>query len=225
MKYLTSKTAIAIYVLIVLGAVFFAYQAYKKQDAAPTVQQPSQDQGAASNPQTVAQTESTDPALGGSPQNQSSSTSTSAATTPANSSSTATANNTTTSTDDGSSSSSSPTDDTTASPVSTDKNVSGSILANITTDDCNNSCQAFASNLSQLEYCQEVCGISPVKNITSSSTCKKDSGIQQDYCYKDLAITKEDNSYCDDINDANIKQTCQSRIEQDSVESHGNSGA
>ncbi len=101
-------------------------------------------------------------------------------------------------------------------PVSTETDVTGSVAAHITSQHCNSNCQAFANDLSLLEYCQEVCGISPVKNVT---ICDSKKGLQKDYCNKDLAINKKDASLCDKIQDANLKQACKNRISQDIIES------
>ena len=93
--------------------------------------------------------------------------------------------------------------------------VSGSKLANITQEHCSNDCQAFGIDLTLKEYCEQACGISPIKNVSS---CDDQKDIQKDYCQKDLAITKKDSSLCDKIIDGNIKLACQSRIQQDAIE-------
>lgn len=89
-------------------------------------------------------------------------------------------------------------------------------LAHITTEHCNTNCDAFAIDFELLEYCQQVCGIAPVKEV---SDCDGKSGIEKDYCLKDLAIGKKDSKLCDPIKDANVKLTCQNRILEDLVES------
>ncbi|MDX9856080.1 MAG: hypothetical protein RBS86_04695 [Candidatus Moranbacteria bacterium] len=89
-------------------------------------------------------------------------------------------------------------------------------LAHITTEHCTSNCDAFAIDLELLEYCQQVCGLAPVKEV---SNCDGKSGIEKDYCLKDLAIGKKDSKLCDPIKDANIKQTCQNRILEDLIES------
>ncbi|HWQ59938.1 MAG TPA: hypothetical protein VN420_02215 [Candidatus Fimivivens sp.] len=94
---------------------------------------------------------------------------------------------------------------------------SGSVLANVSNDQCQSACKAYANDLSLLEYCQQVCGLAPIKTVTSSD-CSKKSGIQKDYCYKDLAMTRQDISVCDKIKDTNIKKTCSTRITQDIIE-------
>lgn len=113
----------------------------------------------------------------------------------------------------------------TATPESTspininERNTSGKTLAHITTEHCDNGCQAFAMDFKLLEYCQQVCGIAPVKEV---SNCDDKNNIEKDYCLKDLAIAKKDFSLCGPINDANVKLTCQNRITEDIIESQAN---
>lgn len=92
-------------------------------------------------------------------------------------------------------------------------------LAHITTEHCDNNCQAFAMDFKLLEYCHQVCGIAPLKEV---SGCDDKNNLEKDYCLKDLAITKKDSALCESINDANIKQTCQNRIMEDILESQAN---
>ncbi|MEI7891249.1 MAG: hypothetical protein WCI36_04775 [bacterium] len=99
--------------------------------------------------------------------------------------------------------------------ISTTPTISGSTLAHVTAEHCNNGCQAFSIDLKLFEYCQQTCGISPIKNEAS---CEGKNDIQKDYCNKDLAITKKDISICEKIADANIKETCKNRITQDVIE-------
>lgn len=96
---------------------------------------------------------------------------------------------------------------------------SGSVLANVSNDQCQNGCKAFANDLSLLEYCQQVCGLTPIKSVTSADCTKKEE-IRKDYCYRVLAVTKKDLSACDKIKDANIKKTCTTRVTQDIIENH-----
>jgi hypothetical protein len=100
-------------------------------------------------------------------------------------------------------------------PNKTDSQTSGNMFAHITTEHCRAGCQAFANKLDYFEYCQQVCGITPVKNV---SKCDGKDGIEKDYCIKDLGITKSDSSICDKINDVNVQKTCKNRIAQDIIE-------
>jgi hypothetical protein len=91
----------------------------------------------------------------------------------------------------------------------------GNMFAHITTEHCDTGCKAFANKLNFLEYCQQVCGLVPIKKVKN---CDNKKDLEKDYCNKDLAITKKDVSLCANIKDANIQQTCQNRIMQDIIE-------
>jgi len=98
----------------------------------------------------------------------------------------------------------------------------GETQANITTEHCDYECNSFAIDSKLLEYCQQVCGLAPVKEV---SDCDGKSGIEKDYCQKDLAINKKNSSLCGKIQDANIKLTCQNRIIEDLLENQPESEA
>ncbi|MFA5994404.1 MAG: hypothetical protein WC823_05595 [Parcubacteria group bacterium] len=98
------------------------------------------------------------------------------------------------------------------------------IKANITPVHCDNDCKAFANDLVLFAYCQEVCGISPIK---TDANCDAKKDLEKDYCLKDLAITKTDSALCEGIIDDNIRKTCHNRIAEDlleKVQSGNNSG-
>ena len=101
--------------------------------------------------------------------------------------------------------------------VNNQTNSSEDVLVNITNEHCDSECKAFANNFEHLEYCQQVCGISPSKKV-STSDCKEKKDLAKDYCFKDLAIRKKDFSICDKIEDSNIKNACKDRITQDIIE-------
>lgn len=88
-------------------------------------------------------------------------------------------------------------------------------LPNINATDCDNECQNFKDNAKNLTYCQEVCGLTPIKNDTD---CANKTGLEKDYCLKDLGIAKKDFKLCDQIQDVGIKKTCQNRITEDIIE-------
>jgi len=89
----------------------------------------------------------------------------------------------------------------------------------VTTQDCDNNCKSF-SDAEDLKYCQNVCGLSkPKKTVSKSSDCAAiEDSLEQDYCYKDLAISKKDMKICDNIGDTNIKKTCTNRITEDIID-------
>jgi hypothetical protein len=197
-KHLTSKLAIIIYSLALIGLLFWAYTLFKaKKVNAPSSQSFTQDSSNdIASVDDIANDSDGDNQNANASDNQSSATS---------------------NTENSSNTQSVPAQviDKNAPSVSPETNVSGSMLAKISTEHCNNGCQAFSNDLILLEYCQQACGISPIKNVTN---CDDKKDIQKDYCNKDLAINKKDLSLCEKIADANIKQSCQNRINQDIIE-------
>lgn len=87
----------------------------------------------------------------------------------------------------------------------------GKVLQEITRDNCDSECEDFSG--ADLEYCQQVCGLKPLQE--NPTGCENKSGIQKDYCLKDLAVSKKDFKVCDEIADANVKKTCQNRVTED----------
>lgn len=212
MKSYIPKIILAVFLLALLGLAVFTYTIYKKnpptQKTLPLNSQSKQ--GAnfpnQNNPNAVqtapsSSTSSSDNAPAGSSTQEQ---------TNGNSASDNTKNNSAGNSSAGQNNSTPP-------QVSVDnKNAgTGQMLAHITTEHCTSDCKAFANNLALLEYCQQVCGLIPVQPVTN---CDGKSGIYKDYCLKDLGITKNDPSICNQINDVNIKQTCQNRIAQDIIE-------
>ncbi len=103
---------------------------------------------------------------------------------------------------------------------------SSSIDVAIQPSDCDNECSEFQKS-EELEYCKQVCGLSNanLENIENKTqtNCNNVSGLQKDYCLKDLAIQNKDFSACDQINDSGIKKACKNRITEDIIESQTNS--
>lgn len=94
---------------------------------------------------------------------------------------------------------------------------SGTVKANITNEHCMDGCKAFASDFSLLEYCQQVCGLTPIKTV-SSAGCDSLNGLYKDYCLKDLSIGEKNLSTCKEIADTNVRTTCTARVTEDIVE-------
>jgi len=82
---------------------------------------------------------------------------------------------------------------------------------------CDSRCKPFEEDAKELQYCQEICGLAPL-SIPKSGTCDSLKMLIKDYCLKDLAISKKDFSICDQIQDGNIKKTCQNRITEDMLD-------
>ena len=89
------------------------------------------------------------------------------------------------------------------------------IQANITRQNCDEGCKSFSEDQSLRTYCEKVCGLSPVENV---SECDSKTGLEKDYCQKDLAISKTDSALCESIADDNIRKTCKNRIAEDLLE-------
>lgn len=197
--HLFSKIAVTIYILIAIGLGFWGFTVFKQRDGkvpASTPQSFSNDSSSS--------TASTDELTN----DKDADNQTSSDLTPSD-------NTTSNSLDANSSSPTSTPVDKNAPAVSPEVKISGSVLAHITPQHCNDNCQAFSIDLKLFEYCEQACGISPIKNV---SNCDDKKGIQKDYCLKDLAINKKDVSQCDKVSDANIKQSCKNRIAQDAIE-------
>ncbi len=185
--------------IIALGAISFRiYQIYKERDAQAKKDATISTDQSVKNNQTSAGASTDSSPTATSDQNNASTDSSSS------------------SSDAGSSNAQTKTTNVTPSVGVNDKNSSdGNMFAHITTEHCDTGCKAFANKLNFLEYCQQVCGLVPIKNVKN---CDNKKDLQKDYCNKDLAITKKDASICAKIKDVNIQQTCQNRIAQDIIE-------
>lgn len=82
----------------------------------------------------------------------------------------------------------------------------------ITKNDCDNKCENFKSDANELEYCREICGIATKK---AAGSCGDLEGLEEDYCLKELAISKRDFKICEQIGDLGIKKSCQNRVTEE----------
>lgn len=89
-------------------------------------------------------------------------------------------------------------------------------FVNITKKDCLNDCKDYEDE-DELEYCREFCGLSEAKKI--SGDCEDLEGLNADYCFKDLAVSKKDYSLCEEIQDEGILRMCRNRITEDIIDS------
>lgn len=94
----------------------------------------------------------------------------------------------------------------------------------VLSSDCDNECQRFEGSEKELDYCQQACGISEIYENPYESEegepigCEARSGLERDYCFKDLAVYEEEFSICEKISDKGIKKACQDRITEDILE-------
>jgi hypothetical protein len=86
---------------------------------------------------------------------------------------------------------------------------------NIQSADCDNDCANFKDNQDNLKYCQEVCGIRPVTQKDSETQCDSLAGLEKDSCWRDLAVSKKDFSFCDKISDAKLQKVCENRVTEE----------
>lgn len=80
----------------------------------------------------------------------------------------------------------------------------------ITDEDCDNKCEDFDENTSQWRYCAEICAIIPIESPTTE--CEEKTGLSQDYCYRDKAVSNKDLDACKNIQDRGIYEQCHQRI-------------
>jgi hypothetical protein len=85
----------------------------------------------------------------------------------------------------------------------------------VTSSDCDKNCKKFQGAADDLKYCQEVCGIIPAQSKSSDADCENLSGLDKDYCWRDLAVSKTDISICDKIGDTKLKKVCRNRVTED----------
>lgn len=87
------------------------------------------------------------------------------------------------------------------------------IFLEITNKNCENKCADFASDTEKLKYCQQSCGLASINK--KADGCETKTGLERDYCFKDLAINKKDFAACEKIQDTGIKKTCKNRVTED----------
>ena len=80
---------------------------------------------------------------------------------------------------------------------------------------CDNECEGISAE-TDLKYCRQVCGLEEIK--APLGDCSDLTGIEKDYCLKDLAVSKKDMSFCEPVADAKIKATCQNRITEEIID-------
>ncbi|HOF42940.1 MAG TPA: hypothetical protein PLF30_03735 [Candidatus Moranbacteria bacterium] len=87
-------------------------------------------------------------------------------------------------------------------------------LTEVFPEDCENLCKDF-KNSEEKEYCRQICGLSENNKKSDKKDCSSLSGLEKDYCLKDLAVKKTDFKICEEIEDSGILKTCRNRIAED----------
>lgn len=81
--------------------------------------------------------------------------------------------------------------------------------------DCDSDCAKFKDNGENFKYCQEVCGDIAPEEKNSEEDCASLEGLEKDYCWRDLAVSKQNTSICGKINDAKLRSVCRNRVVED----------
>lgn len=104
--------------------------------------------------------------------------------------------------------------DTEATKVDYDNQASyeNNMFLQVTDQDCKNECKGFQLD-EDVTYCKQVCGLTAPKKDVSG--CESLSDLEKDYCYKDLAIFKNDPRLCEKVEDAGVEKTCKNRLLED----------
>lgn len=89
-----------------------------------------------------------------------------------------------------------------------------SIRVIVTREECMTECSSFDGD--ELIYCKEVCGLTAPPLTTDE--CENMGGIEEDYCWKNKAITETNFEYCEKIADGNVFTTCKNRVTEDIVD-------
>ncbi len=85
--------------------------------------------------------------------------------------------------------------------------------------DCKNECSNFKNDLRGLHYCQNFCGLLPVRERDIEEHCKDlNKGLPRDYCFRDKAISAKDMNICSSISDRGVKEHCENRITEDIID-------
>lgn len=83
--------------------------------------------------------------------------------------------------------------------------------------DCENQCEDYEDE--DFDYCQELCGLSEEENLepisegeNQENKCEEKKGFEKDSCYKWKAIGEQDSSFCNQISDEDLAESCQNRV-------------
>lgn len=93
-------------------------------------------------------------------------------------------------------------------------------LVEVYPKDCSNACKNFDDS-DEKKYCRQVCGLPSDEDEEDEEKdgCDSLSGLDKDYCLKNLAVSKGDFKICEEIEDLGILKTCRNRITEDILES------
>jgi len=93
-------------------------------------------------------------------------------------------------------------------------NADSADLGEVTSKDCDNDCKRFKDS-DKYQYCQQVCGDIPTSKKDSEADCASLTGLERDYCWRDLAVSKLDSSVCSKISDKKLQSVCRNRVAEE----------
>lgn len=91
-------------------------------------------------------------------------------------------------------------------------------LSEIVAEDCSNGCENQKGE-EDYAYCLEICGLKEDKEYSSESECDKMSGLAKDNCFRNLAVSQKNFSFCQKISDDNLKEACKNRVSEEIMDS------
>lgn len=96
--------------------------------------------------------------------------------------------------------------------------VDDDVFIEIDTEDCEDGCEQF-EDTDDKKYCQEYCGIQT--NPVASDDCEKLLELEKDYCWKNKALAEKNFSFCKNITDKKILESCKTRLTEELLNSPG----
>ncbi|MBM3256209.1 MAG: hypothetical protein FJZ04_01935 [Candidatus Moranbacteria bacterium] len=102
--------------------------------------------------------------------------------------------------------------------INVNSNASSTESGGVTSKDCDNDCVRLKDNQERYKYCQEVCGDTVVSKKNSEAECDELSGLEKDYCFRDLAVSKKDSDICAKIGDQKLQSVCRNRVTEELLE-------
>lgn len=87
----------------------------------------------------------------------------------------------------------------------------------ITQEDCVSECEMYGTDPEKLRYCKSVCGLAATEGQEDpvAPGCASGSALERDMCIKNEAVRDKNLSRCEDIQDGNLKKSCQARVTEE----------
>ena len=93
--------------------------------------------------------------------------------------------------------------------VPEESTVDDNVFIEVNAEDCEDNCEQF-EDADDKKYCQEYCGLNTPAN--TKDDCEKLADLEKDYCWKNKALTEKNFSFCKNITDKKILESCKTRL-------------